>query len=411
MRRGTQELEFRLCRAKINLNSAQRQAELVEVITFFADSLKRLQEISEKNINRINNLAQRIAQGQENPVLALLSVFEDIQKQIEQLNEETSVLIAQRTKVVHEQKEALRELELILLAMQDIVNPGLEINVKELDSREQRMMQLIENAQELSTLEKKLFGGYFADVIVRLSFAFSLLLIWVIKPSGEITFCQVDVKAITKDNISLSDLVVKACQSLGIDVAEDLSDIDSDRPSLSRNKKSIWLQNLNQVLIQPIVHLLSNAPNNHLIFIPQGILFLVPFAALQDTQEQFLVEKFTVVTAPSIQALELIQKRSTEVPTTSLEALVVGNPITDPPAQLEDLAWAKTEAQAIAPLLNTQAITGADATKAYITQLLPKARLIHFATHGLLDDIRQLGIPGAIALAPFDEDNGFLTAG
>ncbi|GET39959.1 TPR repeat-containing protein [Microseira wollei NIES-4236] len=86
-------------------------------------------------------------------------------------------------------------------------------------------------------------------------------------------------------------------------------------------------------------------------------------------------------------------------------------PLTEPPVQLQDLAWAKTEANAIAPLLNTQAITGADATKAYITQLLPKARLIHIATHGLLDDIRQLGIPGAIALAPSDEDNGFLTAG
>lgn len=42
---------------------------------------------------------------------------------------------------------------------------------------------------------------------------------------------------------------------------------------------------------------------------------------------------------------------------------------------------------------------------------MPKARLIHLATHGLLDDIRQLGVPGAIALAPSTDDNGFLTAG
>jgi CHAT domain-containing protein len=40
------------------------------------------------------------------------------------------------------------------------------------------------------------------------------------------------------------------------------------------------------------------------------------------------------------------------------------------------------------------------------------ARLIHLATHGLLDDIRELGVPGAIALAPTKGvDNGFLTAG
>lgn len=177
------------------------------------------------------------------------------------------------------------------------------------------------------------------------------------------------------------------------------------------------LQQLHQILIEPIAENLPTDSNTHIIFIPQGSLFLVPFPALQDSKGKFLIEKHTIITAPSIQVLEFIQKRSADVPESSLEALVVGNPkmptipLTEPPVELRDLAWAKTEAIAIAPLLNTQAITGADATKAYITQLLPKAKLIHFATHGLLDDIRQLGIPGAIALAPSEEDNGFLTAG
>ena len=42
---------------------------------------------------------------------------------------------------------------------------------------------------------------------------------------------------------------------------------------------------------------------------------------------------------------------------------------------------------------------------------MAKTRIIHLATHGLLDDIRQLGIPGAIALSPGDNDDGFLTSG
>jgi CHAT domain-containing protein len=65
----------------------------------------------------------------------------------------------------------------------------------------------------------------------------------------------------------------------------------------------------------------------------------------------------------------------------------------------------------IAKLLNTKALIGTQATKVDIVQQLPNARLIHLATHGFLDDVNKLGLPGAIALAPSANDNGFLTSG
>ncbi|MEC4819081.1 MAG: PDZ domain-containing protein, partial [Scytonema sp. PMC 1069.18] len=74
VRRSNQELEFQLTRGKIEINSAQRQAEIVKTLTFFADSLNRLRESSKNNLNKINTSAQRIAQGQEKPVSTLLSV-------------------------------------------------------------------------------------------------------------------------------------------------------------------------------------------------------------------------------------------------------------------------------------------------------------------------------------------------
>ncbi|BAY90259.1 CHAT domain-containing protein [Tolypothrix sp. LEGE 11397] len=40
-----------------------------------------------------------------------------------------------------------------------------------------------------------------------------------------------------------------------------------------------------------------------------------------------------------------------------------------------------------------------------------QAKIIHFATHGLLDDFKGLGVPGAIALAPTRQDDGLLTSG
>ncbi|WP_307731522.1 CHAT domain-containing protein [Microseira wollei] len=246
----------------------------------------------------------------------------------------------------------------------------------------------------------------------------SNLLIWVVKPQKQIKFHKISLESLHISNISLAKLIIEARRSLGVEETETKASESARSNSLiDKNKKNKELQQLYQILIQPITKYLPPDPNSTVVFIPQESLFLTPFPALQDHECKFLIEKHTIITAPSIQVLELTQKRNTKEQETSLEGLVVGNPkmptipLTEPPVQLQDLAWAKTEANAIAPLLNTQAITGADATKAYITQLLPKARLIHIATHGLLDDIRQLGIPGAIALAPSDEDNGFLTAG
>ncbi len=41
---------------------------------------------------------------------------------------------------------------------------------------------------------------------------------------------------------------------------------------------------------------------------------------------------------------------------------------------------------------------------------MPQVQIVHLATHGLLDDFKGLGVPGAIALAPSSTDNGLLTA-
>ena len=76
--------------------------------------------------------------------------------------------------------------------------------------------------------------------------------------------------------------------------------------------------------------------------------------------------------------------------------------------QLPSLPNAEREANAIAVLFNTEAITGDRATKAVVVDGFRRAEIVHLATHGLLDDVR--GIGSSIALAPADGDNGLLTA-
>jgi CHAT domain-containing protein len=45
-----------------------------------------------------------------------------------------------------------------------------------------------------------------------------------------------------------------------------------------------------------------------------------------------------------------------------------------------------------------------------VLEKMAGARIIHLATHGLLDDVKKLGVPGAIVLAPSGKDDGLLTA-
>jgi CHAT domain-containing protein len=219
-----------------------------------------------------------------------------------------------------------------------------------------------------------------------------LTYIWVIKPTGEITFhiTQLDPK------ISLKQLVRDTRRAIGVrgQGANKISPTD--------------LTQLYQHLIAPIVADLPTDPNDRVIFLPQGPLFLVPFAALQDAQGKYLIEQHAISTAPSIQTLELTHAQ-TKRPTTS-NALVVGDP-TMPIVEGEQLAalpGARQEAIDVAKILNTLPLIGDQGTKAAVLAQMQTASIIHLATHGLLDAIGE--IPGAVALAPQREDSGLLTS-
>ncbi|MEP0755013.1 CHAT domain-containing protein [Trichocoleus sp. Lan] len=244
----------------------------------------------------------------------------------------------------------------------------------------------------------------------------SELYIWIIKPTGEVAFRRSDLKPLwQKENSSLQNLVTNTRQLMGVRGRGgiEVALIEAESPTKR-------LQQLHQLLIEPIAKELPTDPNARVIFIPQTELFLVPFPALQDASGKYLIEKHTILTAPSIQVLDLTHQQGQRVKTQSIaslqEALVVGNPIMpkvvlkpgELAQQLSNLPWAEQEAKDIAKLLKTQAITGSQATKVAIAQALPKARIIHLATHGLLDDYRGLG--SAIALAPSNQNDGLLTA-
>ncbi len=247
----------------------------------------------------------------------------------------------------------------------------------------------------------------------------SLLLVLVVGSSGGLFFWMTHSQAIANNRSLRNDSLLAQL-------------VDNTRESVKTRGRGLGivplgqkasqgdrLQQLHQILIQPIADLLPSDPNARVIFIPQSSLFLVPFPALKDASGKYLIEKHTILTAPSIQVLDLTRKQKQRIETLgvgSREALVVGNPtmpkvppqIGEPPQQLPSLPGAEEEARAIASLLKTPVITGEKATKQAILQKMSNARIVHLATHGILDDIRGLG--SAIALAPSGKDDGLLTA-
>lgn len=245
----------------------------------------------------------------------------------------------------------------------------------------------------------------------------SELLIWVVQPTGEIRFVRQDLKplqstleGLAKDS-ACSDHsqlpehgLAKLIQATHCNIRASLYTGEDVSPKLKQ---------LHKLLIQPIANLLPNDSNAHVVFIPHQQLFLVPFPALMDVDGKYLIEKHTILTAPAIQVLDSthqLQRRNAGV---TKDILVVGNPAMPTRAgeslqPLDSLPNSEKEAIAIANLFNTKALTGYRATKAAILQQLPKARIIHLATHAEANDVQ--GLKSWIALAPTGQDTGFLTA-
>jgi CHAT domain-containing protein len=223
------------------------------------------------------------------------------------------------------------------------------------------------------------------------------ILIWVIPPEGEIEFRQIDREANT-----ISQAVRDARHRI-------------TSPRIQIQDLSPTLQELYRILIQPIAEFLPQEPGSLVVFIPQGDLFLVPFAALQDQAGSYLVDRYTIATAPSIEALDLLHQRRQIITGLAWEILVVGNPTppvisTAPDAEprtFPPLPGAEREAIEIAKLFATEALTGDRATKSAILEWIPNARIIHFPTHNFADGTGEL--PRSIILTATQTDTGLLT--
>lgn len=224
------------------------------------------------------------------------------------------------------------------------------------------------------------------------------LLIWVVDPTGQISFREVN----------FGPAEAQLIQQAGA-WANDWHTFRDREAELETQFQQLH-QSLHRILIEPIASLLPANPEAPVIFIPHRELFQVSFPALQEANGSYLIQKHTILTAPAIQVLQFTHQQRQRLQATPrpATALVVGNPTM--PLQLSSLPGSEQEAQTVAQFLNTQPMIGAAATESTIKRTIGSARTIHLATHGLLREFTNSGVPGAIALAPGNGEDGLLTS-
>ncbi|WP_185565103.1 CHAT domain-containing protein [Nostoc sp. 2RC] len=288
----------------------------------------------------------------------------------------------------------------------------------------------------------------------------SKLYIWVIRPTGQISFVKQPIQLeILQDDgqnrsstenckpstdfsddcrgeqlTALAQGIAKLRSSLGVRERGTTSKVLSSLTPKQITEQNRQLNQLYQLLIAPIQDLLPSVSQERVIFIPQGSLYFIPFAALKDSSGKYLIEKHTILTAPNLRALLLSSRNRERSSSRSKYALIVGNPTMPTikpdnaisPQRLEPLPGAANEAIEVAQLLkkkefDVDLLTDNQADENRVTRRMRDARIIHLATHGIIDTGSHIPFPfedlyppkiasGAVALAPSKDEDGLLDA-
>jgi CHAT domain-containing protein/predicted negative regulator of RcsB-dependent stress response len=140
---------------------------------------------------------------------------------------------------------------------------------------------------------------------------------------------------------------------------------------------------------------------SRLVIVPHGVLHYLPFTALRSSSGKWVVEDFAMSTLPSASVLRYLSDKGVGA---SARALVVGNP--DLGADLA-LPWAEREARMVGQREpGATVLVRGDATEVEAKRLLESVGLVHFATHGELNENDPLS--SAVLLVPGGGEDGRL---
>jgi CHAT domain-containing protein/Tfp pilus assembly protein PilF len=159
-----------------------------------------------------------------------------------------------------------------------------------------------------------------------------------------------------------------------------------------------------------------------LCLVPDQALWELPFQALQPRTGVHLIEDYTLFYAPSLSVLREVTKQRSPVRLKTL--LAFGNPQLsggevatlrgDPEMKFGPLPEAEQEVKTLARLYGaakSQIFIGPEAREAVVKTQAPKYEVLHFATHGLLDNSNPMFSFLTLAHQPGDpNEDGLLEA-
>ena len=223
---------------------------------------------------------------------------------------------------------------------------------------------------------------------------------WLICEGNEIYFTQTKLEDGCASEDAASLLMEATFKDIGVGVGvrcENRSlDEPNDLPSNRGNGEQVVMSSqctnnslrpLYDPIIGPIEHLLQG---DELIIVPDGPLCLAPYTALSDS--------IRIRVIPSLTSLQMIADAPKEYHSRG-GALLVGDPclekITNKRGRpkYSQLKYARKEVEMVGEILNTQPLTGEQATKNEVLERIKLVALVHIATHGRMET-------GEIALAP-----------
>jgi len=204
------------------------------------------------------------------------------------------------------------------------------------------------------------------------------LIMWLIARSG-ILF-----KSIPIDEQSVSMLVERARRSI------QSNSMDNIRPDMSM---------LYSLLIKPVEDKLPNYRN--LVIIPNGSLHFLPFQALMNSSEEYLIQRFNLIYAPSASVFMFCNKRKVKVGSRfmgmALSDIILENK--------SGLPGTEDEVRKILPLFPDNISTfGKESTETFVKNNAAGYNFIHFATHGSYNYEQPLY--SHLLFLPTEEDDG-----
>ena len=202
-----------------------------------------------------------------------------------------------------------------------------------------------------------------------------------------------------------------SCENRSLDaLREDAYPVERSHEEISppSTPQGGSLSTLYDIVIKPIANLIQG---NELIIVPDGPLWLAPYAAFMDTDSKYLCESFRIRLIPSLNSLKMIADCPHDYHRRS-GALLVGNPwvkeVTDSKGKqlLEDLPSAKQEVEMIGEIFKVTPLTGKEATKAAVLKRLSSVALVHIAAHGRMEtgEIALTPDPERTSLIPTEDD-------